>query len=62
MWSGLQQKFICPTFKELLKNTENRQIIEWTWWNDQCWGMFDKTGTGCNALGKLLMKLRDKNE
>jgi ribA/ribD-fused uncharacterized protein len=59
MWLGLKQKFNQPKFKEILLSTENKQIIEWCWWGDRIWGMDSKKGIGNNALGKLLMHLRD---
>jgi len=59
MYEGLKQKYSKnPELRELLLSTADKQIIEYCWWNDQVWGMFSKTDTGCNALGKLLMTLR----
>jgi ribA/ribD-fused uncharacterized protein len=62
MREGLRQKFQDKKFMDLLKSTGNKQIIEWTWWGDKIWGMSDKTNDGANALGKLLMELRDSNQ
>ena len=62
MREGLRQKFQDKKFMNLLKSTGNKQIIEWTWWGDKIWGMSDKTNDGANALGKLLMELRDSNQ
>lgn len=62
MREGLRQKFQDEVFGQLLKLTGNRQIIEWTWWGDIIWGMSSKTGEGCNALGKLLMELREEKQ
>lgn len=36
----------------------NAQLIEWCTWDDQCWGMYSRTKTGANALGKLLMEYK----
>jgi exodeoxyribonuclease-5 len=59
MYEGLKQKYNNnPELKELLISTGDKQLIEYCWWNDQIWGMYSKTDTGCNALGKLLMLLR----
>ena len=59
MWLGLKQKFNQPNMKEILLSTENKQLIEWCWWGDKIWGMDSKKGIGNNALGKLLMHLRN---
>lgn len=59
MFKGLEQKFSNDKLKKLLLSTGDKQIIEWTWWGDKIWGMCSKTNTGANALGKLLMKLRE---
>jgi len=62
MREGLRQKFQDKTFMNLLKSTGNKQIIEWTWWGDKIWGMSDKDSKGANALGKLLMELRETTD
>jgi hypothetical protein len=60
MREGLRQKFLKnPELKEKLLSTDDKQIIEWTYWGDMTWGMSDKLGAGANALGKLLMELRE---
>jgi hypothetical protein len=60
MRDALKQKFLKnPELKEKLMSTEDKQIIEWTSWGDINWGMCDKRGAGANALGKLLMELRE---
>ena len=43
--------------KEILLNTENREIVEQTT-NDYYWGCGTK-GTGKNMLGKILMEVRE---
>ncbi len=57
---GLAQKFRDQRFRDILLSTGDRQIIEWTWWGDKCWGKSVRDGKGANALGKLLMELRNK--
>lgn len=48
-------------FSEILKSTENNPIVEATP-KDKIWGAVLKNGTyeGVNALGRLLMELREK--
>ena len=58
MRKGLSQKFSDPKFMQILQSTKGKQIIEWTWWGDKIWGM-NLQSQGNNALGKLLMELRD---
>jgi ribA/ribD-fused uncharacterized protein len=58
MNEGLRQKFNIKKYRDILLSTGNSQLIEWTWWNDTCWGMYDKTNKGANALGKLLQLRR----
>lgn len=56
----IRQKFsdLNPELKEKLLATKNEGIVEGNWWNDDFWGIFFKTGTGCNHLGKIIMKIR----
>lgn len=71
MREGLRQKFQDSEFMKSLQLTGNKQIIEWTWWTEKIWGIQgrDNNGNelktpykGANALGKLLMELRDNNK
>ena len=62
MFKALKVKFSIPYYKDILASTGNKQIIEWTTWNDVIWGMSANTGKGANALGKLLMMVRDEVE
>lgn len=49
------------TFSEVLLSTNDLPIVEYTS-DDKVWGAIDKGGyyEGVNALGRLLMELRDK--
>lgn len=50
----------CEQYPEfLLRLDEEDEIIEWTNWGDQIWGVDVKTKMGRNALGIQLMYLRD---
>lgn len=60
MRRALVDKFKDKKFENLLLSTGDKQLIEWTWWNDKIWGKFTKDGKGSNALGKLLMEHRTK--
>lgn len=44
---------------EALRNSGDDPIIEVTAWNDTRWGT-TKTGKGANALGQILMAVRDE--
>lgn len=61
MRNALEQKFKLQPFKDILNATTDLQLIEWTYWNDKIWGMWDVDKTGCNALGKLLQERRMLN-
>lgn len=56
----LVQKFAHPELLELLKETGDAELVEGNYWGDDFWGVDKKKG-GKNHLGKLLMKIRDKN-
>lgn len=60
MRKGLFQKFNNNNeFQNLLLSTGNVQIIEFNWWGDYIWGYDAKNKVGANALGKLLMEIRE---
>lgn len=50
------QKFSQPEFKRLLLSTDNEELVEGNWWNDQFFGVCK--GKGENMLGKILMSIR----
>jgi ribA/ribD-fused uncharacterized protein len=61
----LRQKFsdLNPQFKQLLISTRGQEIFEGNNWHDNIWGTCycSKCGDkGNNALGKMLMKIRDE--
>lgn len=60
MREGLRQKFQDPILHDLLLSTGDKELVEWTYWGDRVWGMCDKTNSGANALGKLLMEIRSQ--
>lgn len=55
----LVQKFAHPDLKEKLLETGEDLLVEGNYWGDVYWGVDKKKG-GQNHLGKLLMKIRDK--
>lgn len=64
MWEVLCFKFAQnPYAVDVLIATDGRQIVEGNTWNDRVWGMTDSESghdlIGQNALGKMLMALRD---
>ena len=60
----LRVKFADPVLREKLLATGDRALIEGNTWRDTTWGAIRDTKTGDwkgrNALGKLLMKIRDE--
>lgn len=63
MENCLRAKFAIPELKEMLLATGDEELIEGTWWHDQCWGVCycdQHKGEGQNHLGKLLMKIREE--
>lgn len=63
MESILRAKFQQLPLKQLLKNTDNRQLIEENKWHDIYWGVCKCSkhkSNGQNILGTLLMKIRDE--
>ena len=56
-------KFVHPNLADLLKDTGVQELIEGNYWHDSFWGICycDKhKGIGNNALGKILMKVREE--
>lgn len=60
MMHGLQAKFKLPDLRCKLIETYPCQLVEGNVWNDTFWGVCLKTGEGVNALGQLLMKVREE--
>lgn len=52
----IRLKFSNREVMNLLKLTENEELIEGNWWGDTYWGVCN--GVGENHLGKILMKIR----
>jgi ribA/ribD-fused uncharacterized protein len=59
MASLLHIKFQNESLMKKLLNTNDEEIVEDNTWNDCIWGKCN--GKGFNALGKLLMKIRENN-
>lgn len=55
----LRYKFKDLTLEEMLRMTGTSQLIHYAPWGDMFWGV-DKTHTGSNMQGQLLMELRDR--
>lgn len=53
----------CDEFREALLSSKDKTLIEYAPWCDTYWGCYMKDNyyIGCNALGRLLMELRNKN-
>lgn len=53
----------CEAFRTKLLSTGNKPILEFAYWWDLYWGCVKKDNyyVGVNALGRLLMELREKN-
>ena len=59
----LQTKFEqCSKFRNALLSTKDMTLIEYAPWGDYYWGcnLKDNYYFGCNAMGRLLMELRNK--
>ena len=60
----LRIKFTNPWFKEFLRKTKPKRLIEGNKWHDNFWGNCScdscKDTPGENMLGKLLMKIREE--
>lgn len=57
MLAVLDAKFSAPGMAEMLRETEDEELIENNWWGDTYWGVCN--GVGENWLGKLLMQVRE---
>jgi ribA/ribD-fused uncharacterized protein len=55
----LDQKFEVPYLREALIATGRCYIQEGNNWGDKVWGVCLKTGEGQNALGKMIMVIRN---
>lgn len=61
MRNAIREKFNGSKWRnEMLLDTWEREIIEFTYWWDDFFGICDKTRTWRNILGKLLMEYRDE--
>lgn len=59
MYDVLISKFtLTPELKEKLLQTGSKYLEETNYWQDTYWGVCD--GKGKNALGELLMKIRNE--
>lgn len=58
----LRAKFSHPTYKEMLIETGDQNIVEGNNWGDTFWGVDIRTqpNYGKNYLGRLLMKIRQE--
>lgn len=57
----VKQKFLDdPELKALLLNTGSARLFEGNNWNDTYWGVDINTGRGVNALGLILMEIREQ--
>lgn len=54
----LRMKFKDPELKQKLIDTYPKPLVEYNWWGDKFWGVYE--GRGENMLGKLLMKIREE--
>lgn len=61
MRSLLQLKFSDSNLRMKLMKTGSHKLIEGNWWNDKFWGVCQKTNSGENMLGKLLMEIREES-
>jgi len=61
MRNAIRAKHDLSTWRQdMLRRTWNREIIEFTYWNDQFFWISHDTRTGRNILGKLLMEYRSE--
>lgn len=60
MYFCLSIKFAQEPFRSKLLSTGDELIQEGNNWGDKYWGVCLKTGKGKNALGKLLMSIRNE--
>ena len=66
MRTALRIKFEqCPEYREYLLSTGDKDILEFAYWWDLYWGASTKKDSeyyvGVNALGRLHMEIRNKN-
>lgn len=54
----VRRKFATPYLRKKLKDTGDAELIEGNEWGDTFWGICHDTG--CNHLGKILMKIRSE--
>ena len=54
----LKLKFSQRYFRQLLRDTQDEELVEGNLWHDVYWGVCN--GIGQNQLGQLLMKIRSK--
>lgn len=54
----LRLKFQNSTYKQLLLDTGDQELVEGNTWGDTFWGVCQDVGE--NNLGKLLMKVREE--
>lgn len=61
MYIAVRAKFAANTYlAKKLEATGDAEIIEKNYWNDTFFGVDDKTLTGANVLGKILMMVREE--
>jgi ribA/ribD-fused uncharacterized protein len=60
MLECVRQKMAQEPFKSKLEATGNVYIQEGNTWGDTFWGADLKTGEGINALGQIIMQIRDE--
>lgn len=61
MKNAIREKFnLNADLQRILLATGDKQIIEYTYWNDQNFGIDQETLTGSNILGKLLVQYREE--
>ena len=61
MYKAVRAKFAANTYlAKKLEATGEAEIIEKNYWKDTFFGVDDKTFTGANVLGKILMMVREE--
>lgn len=64
MLKVLRLKFRNKKLRRLLRETDDKQLIEQNYWHDTFWGVCGCTKhqrTGLNMIGQMLMKIRAEN-
>ena len=56
----VRKKYRQEPYRQLLIDTEDKEIIEGNHWFDSFWGIRCDTGEGKNHLGKIIMEIRDE--